>query len=73
EDIRGQTLKAIQGPRTDAGGLAALNREIERGRATSAVLLNYKSDGSEFLSYLRVYPLVGDGRGTVTHFLGVLQ
>ncbi|CAM9766748.1 unnamed protein product [Ectocarpus sp. 4 AP-2014] len=73
EDIRGQTLKAIQGPRTDAGGLAALNREIERGRAASAVLLNYKSDGSEFLNYLRVYPLVGDGRGTVTHLLGVLQ
>ncbi|CBN74261.1 conserved unknown protein [Ectocarpus siliculosus] len=73
EDIRGQTLKAIQGPRTDAGGLAALNREIERGRAASAVLPNYKSDGSEFLNYLRVYPLVGDGRGTVTHILGVLQ
>ncbi|CAN0483769.1 unnamed protein product, partial [Ectocarpus sp. 12 AP-2014] len=73
EDIRGQTLNAIQGPRTDAGGLAALTREIERGRAASAVLLNYKSDGSEFLNYLRVYPLVGDGRGTVTHVLGVLQ
>ncbi|CAM9517147.1 unnamed protein product [Ectocarpus fasciculatus] len=73
EDIQGQTLKAIQGPRTDAGGLAALNREIERGQAASAVLLNYKSDGTEFLNYLRVYPLVGDGRGTVTHLLGVLQ
>lgn len=73
ESIQGQTLKAMQGPRTDPSVLAALKREIQRGRPTSSLLLNYKRDGTMFLNYLRVYPLIGDARGTITHFLGVLQ
>ncbi|CAN0258208.1 unnamed protein product [Hapterophycus canaliculatus] len=73
ESIQGQTLKAIQGPCTDAKALVALKKEIQSGRATSSLLLNYKRDGSMFLNYLRVYPLVGDSQGTITHFLGVLQ
>lgn len=73
EAIQGQTLKTIQGPCTDQDALATLNKEISNGRATSSLLLNYKRDGSMFLNYLRVYPLVGDAQGTITHFLGVLQ
>lgn len=63
----------MQGPRTDPNVLAALKREIQRGRPTSSLLLNYKRDGTMFLNYLRIYPLIGDARGTITHFLGVLQ
>lgn len=73
EAIQGQTLRVIQGPCTDANALDALKSEIQRGRATSSLLLNYKRDGTMFLNYLRIYPLIGDARGTITHFLGVLQ
>lgn len=63
----------IQGPCTDRKALAELKKDLQQGRAASSLLFNYKCDGSKFLNYLRVYPLIGDARGTITHFLGVLQ
>ncbi|CAM9833279.1 unnamed protein product, partial [Sphacelaria rigidula] len=73
ESIQGRTLAALQGSSTDAAAVASLKSEIQRGHATSSLLMNYKHDGSKFLNYLRVYPLVGDELGNATHFLGVLQ
>lgn len=71
--MQGQTLGFMQGPKTDASALSTLKRQIEKCQASSSLLINYKCDGSSFLNYLRVYPLIGDPMGTVTHFLGVLQ
>lgn len=73
EGIQGKTLGVLQGPSTDVDKLTALKGEIQNGQAASSLLINYKQDGSSFLNYLRVYPLIGDPLGSVTHFLGVLQ
>lgn len=73
ESVQGKSLKMLQGSRTDVDALTTLKEEIENGQAASSLLINYKSDGSAFLNYLRVYPLSGDPTGNVTHFLGVLQ
>lgn len=73
EKMQGRTLSVMQGARTDKAVLTTLKGDIQKGQAASALLTNYKRDGSSFLNYLRVYPLIGDPLGTVTHFLGVLQ
>ena len=69
----GQTLGILQGPSTDLEALTMLETEVRNGRVASSLLISYKHDGSTFLNYLRMYPLVGDRMGTITHFLGVLQ
>lgn len=73
DDVKGRPFSILEGPNTDATALTTLKTEIQRGRAASSLVLNYKRDGSSFLNYLRVYPLIGDSLGTVTHFLGVSQ
>ncbi|CAN0072651.1 unnamed protein product, partial [Laminaria digitata] len=73
ESILGQTLGILQGPSTDLGALTVLQTKVKSGRAASCLLRSYKHDGSTFLNYLRIYPLIGDPVGTITHFLGVLQ
>ena len=71
DECRGRTLRIIQGPDTDARGLALLMRDIAERRPSSVVLTNYHKNGTPFTNFLRVYPLASDG--VITRFVGVLE
>jgi hypothetical protein len=68
----GRNCRLLQGPGTDCGALARLREAMsaEPPRAVTVQLLNYRSDGSEFLNSLLVAP-VRDAAGAVAFFAGV--
>jgi hypothetical protein len=68
----GRNCRLLQGPGTDRGALARLREAMaaEPPRAVTVQLLNYRSDGSEFLNSLLVAP-VRDAAGAVAFFAGV--
>ncbi len=68
-EIVGRNMRLLQGPDTQPATRAALRSAIAAGRACTAVIRNYRKDGSAFWSEVRISP-VRDAAGTVTHFIG---
>merc|ERR550514_2629371 len=71
DEVRGLTLRVIQGPLTDADAKARIGAAARARRAACATLTNYAKGDVAFRNFLRIYPLWHDG--TVTHLLGVLE
>ena len=61
----------LQGPATDRLAVSALMAQLLRHEEAGTVLTNYRKGGEEFRNRLRVSPL-GNERGEVSHFVGVL-
>lgn len=72
KEIIGRNCKMLQGDDTDQGDLDRIRRAITNGEQGTAVLLNYRKDGSPFWNELTIAP-VEDDYGKVTHFVGEVR
>jgi hypothetical protein len=62
EDVIGQTLKILQGPRTEEEQLAVLMRGVQERSEVSVTLTNYDGRKKPFRNKLTVEPVEVDGR-----------
>lgn len=69
-DLKGQTPRLLQGPRTDRKELARLSACLKEGREFKGSNVNYRKDGSPYLVEWNISP-VRDDQGVVTHFISV--
>ncbi|SDG37614.1 PAS domain S-box-containing protein/diguanylate cyclase (GGDEF) domain-containing protein [Pseudomonas benzenivorans] len=72
EEVIGLNCRFLQGSKRDQPALEHIRRALHNQEEGSAVLRNYRKDGSEFWNDLRVAPVVND-RGKVSHFVGILH
>lgn len=68
EDLIGETLLVLQGPKTDGAVLSQLHERMARGERFSGEMIYYRKDGSEYAVELHVSP-IRDHRGEITHFV----
>lgn len=71
DEAVGRSLRIIHGPATDESVVGDLIGDVARGLPASMIVVNYRRNGERFINYLRVFPLVHDGR--ITHFFGELE
>ena len=69
-EVLGSNCRLLQGPDTQLATREELSRAIRERRPCTLEILNYRKDGSRFWNRLSVTP-IRDGRGEVTHFIGV--
>ncbi|WPG98712.1 Hypothetical protein R9X50_00150600 [Acrodontium crateriforme] len=65
----GRNCRFLQGPKTDANSIARLADAIREGRPTTETFLNYRRDGTPFMTMLCVFPLK-DTQGQLKYYLG---
>lgn len=70
DEVLGRNCRFLQGADTDPNAVDKIRRGIERGEDTTAVLLNYRKDGSTFWNQFFVAAL-RDGDGHIVNYLGV--
>ncbi|CAA9403375.1 MAG: Serine phosphatase RsbU, regulator of sigma subunit [uncultured Quadrisphaera sp.] len=66
----GRNCRFLQGPDTDPAAVGLLREAIAAGREVAVTLLNHRKDGTAFWNHVALSP-VRDGRGEVTHVVGV--
>ncbi|KAF0675807.1 PAS domain-containing protein [Profundibacterium mesophilum] len=66
----GRNCRFLQCEDTDPEKIDQLREAIAQEREITVELLNARSDGSRFVSQLRISPVYGDD-GALTHFLGI--
>ena len=69
-EVVGRNCRFLQGPGTEVEQVTLLREELAAGRDVTAVLLNYRKDGTAFCNQVSISP-VRDATGTITHFFGV--
>ena len=69
-DVMGRNCRFLQGPDTDAAGVAEIRSALAENRECVVELLNYRKDGTTFWNRLSIAPVRNDS-GDVTHFIGV--
>lgn len=72
EELKGQTLKKLQGPETDPAVISRLRVCLKEGRYFEGTTVNYRKDGSSYIVHWNISPVRGDD-GKVTHFVSVQQ
>src|SRR5205809_367847 len=70
-EVLGRNCRFIQGSDTDPATVAVMRQAIAEQRDCQVIIRNYRKDGAPFWNELTISP-VHDGRGQVTHFVGVL-
>jgi len=70
QDVIGRNCRLLQGPATDPVTRAEIHEGIAAGRTVSAVVLNYRRDGSPFWNQVLISPVRAED-GTITHHVGV--
>src|SRR5438132_9217337 len=71
DEVLGRNCRFLQGPDTDPETVAVMRQAIAERRDCQVVIRNYRKDGTSFWNELTISP-VHDGRGQMTHFVGVL-
>ena len=69
-EVRGRTLRLLQGPDTDRATLDRLRRHIRSWQPLVVELLNYRKDGSCFWVELSIVPVAAEP-GIYTHWIGL--
>jgi diguanylate cyclase (GGDEF)-like protein/PAS domain S-box-containing protein len=72
EEVLGRNCRFLQGDDREQPELDAIRRALQAQEEGSAILHNYRKDGSAFWNELRLSPVVND-RGKVSHFVGILH
>ncbi|KRB66348.1 sensor domain-containing phosphodiesterase [Noviherbaspirillum sp. Root189] len=72
EELLGRNCRFLQRDDTAQAGIASLRRGIAQREEVSALLRNYRKDGTMFWNEMHIAP-VRDADGVVTHFVGVLN
>ncbi len=70
EDIQGKNCRFLQGKEHDQPGLVLVREALREKRETTAILKNYKKDGTPFWNELALSPIF-DKEGTLTYFVGI--
>ncbi len=70
EESLGRNSRFLQGPDRDQPELERLRKAIETGTEASALLRNYRKDGTLFWNNVQISP-VRDESGVITHYVGV--
>lgn len=70
DEVRGINCRFLHRSDRDQPGLQAIREGLREGKACTAVLRNYRKDGTLFWNELKITPL-RDESGTVTHYMGV--
>ncbi len=70
ESAIGRNCRFLQGAGTDPSDVAALRDAIGKADEISLDLMNYRANGSAFLSRLALAP-IHDGEGRLSYFLGI--
>jgi PAS domain S-box-containing protein len=68
----GRNCRFLQGENTDPDTVARIRRSIDAEEPVSAVLRNYRADGTEFWNNLEIAP-VRDDDGEVINYIGFQQ
>src|SRR3989441_965747 len=71
DEVLGRNCRFLQGTDTDPATIAVMRQAIAEQRDCQVIIRNYRKDGTTFWNELTISP-VHDGRGQVTHFVGVL-
>jgi diguanylate cyclase (GGDEF)-like protein/PAS domain S-box-containing protein len=71
-ELRGRTLKMLQGPDTDPEVIARLRQCLKEARYFEGSTINYRKDGSSYPVRWNISP-VRDDDGNLTHFVSVQQ
>ena len=69
-EVLGRNCRFLQGADREQPDIARLRHAIALGKHSTALLRNYRKDGTLFWNSLRVAP-VRNPAGTVTHFVGI--
>jgi diguanylate cyclase (GGDEF)-like protein/PAS domain S-box-containing protein len=72
DELRGRTLKILQGPDTDPAVIENLRLCLKEARYFEGTTTNYRKDGSSYIVRWSISP-VRDDEGVVTHFVSVQQ
>lgn len=72
DELKGHSLKRLQGPDTDPHVLAELRTCLAQQRYFEGMTVNYRKDGTPYLVRWNISP-VRDDAGTVTHYVSVQQ
>ena len=70
EEALGHNCRYLQGPGTAVDAVQEIRNAIREQRDCQVELLNYRKDGTPFWNRLAISP-VRDGKGRLTHFVGV--
>ncbi|MBB3329739.1 diguanylate cyclase (GGDEF)-like protein/PAS domain S-box-containing protein [Halomonas campaniensis] len=70
QEAQGRNCRFLQGENTDPEAVEAIRSRLARHEEVHVTLCNYHKDGTPFWNDLYISP-VRDGRGEVTHFVGV--
>jgi PAS domain S-box-containing protein len=69
EEILGRNMRFLQGPATDDEAVETLREGIASREQTSATLVNYRADGTQFWNRVDIAP-VHDETGTLVNYVG---
>lgn len=70
DELKGRSLKHLQGPETDPAVIDKLRDCLREGRFFEGTAINYRKDGSTYTVRWNVTP-VRDDDGVLTHFVSV--
>jgi len=71
EEVIGRNWNFLQGDDTNQTELEKLRLAIQEGVASSAVLRNYRKDGSLFINEIYISPVMSNQSGKVQYYVGV--
>jgi len=72
DELRGRTLKMLQGPDTDPDVIENLRDCLKEARYFEGTTINYRKNGTPYTVRWSISP-VRDSKGGVTHFVSVQQ
>lgn len=72
DEVLGLNPRFLAGADGSQIGLGEIHAALQESRETTAVLKNYRKDGSSFWNELSIAP-VRDAAGAVTHFVGIIN
>ncbi|MGB7409081.1 MAG: PAS domain-containing protein [Pontixanthobacter sp.] len=70
ERVLGENCRFLQGEDTDAADPRIIREALANEKEVTVDILNYRSDGTEFVNRLMITPLETED-GEVTHFMGI--
>ena len=70
EEVLGKNCRFLQNDHHDQPGLTLVREALRANRETTAVVRNFRKDGSAFWNELSLSP-ISNREGTVTHFVGI--
>ncbi|MCF8484902.1 MAG: PAS domain S-box protein [Rhodobacteraceae bacterium] len=72
EEFSSQSLKLLQGPKTDYSELARIRKMLDAKQPARTELINYTKSGQEIMHEIDIVPVV-NAKGIATHFVAILR